>query len=150
MKLAAQIKNDQLQARAEVLALCGMEEEELNEMQFNAAMDCLEKVLETDEHGICELPKNTSFWLWWKEQWYRRDLVFMEGLRFDSMLMKYTYLLNAAPSKIGGIRIVLNSQADIRLMYLRCHRMSAQNQLVNNKGMEVSFHCLIKELASNK
>lgn len=142
---ASFIEKDFEEAREQVIALTGIAEDALNEMKFNAAMDCLEKVLGSDEHGIYELPKNVSFWLWWKEQWYRRDVQFINALQLDTTLLKYTCAMPA-----GKTRIVMHHETDVRDMYYRYHRMDANNPLVNSTGMEVSFHYLMKELANQK
>lgn len=133
------IATDILYTRAQVMALCNISEAELNELQYEGAMQCLHKVLQSDEHGISELPKTSAFWMWWREQWYRRDCQFIEALKFDTDLMAYTCTL---PGE--RMRVTLAGEADMRDMYLRYHRITADNPLVNNEQLEVSFHCLIK------
>jgi hypothetical protein len=129
----------------QVLALCELHPEDMASIQFEGAMICLDKVLQSDAHGITELPKTPAFWMWWREQWYRRDLAFIEALSFDTGLMKYTCALPGT-----RVRVVINGTASLCDMYLRYHRMAADNPLVNNTSLEVSFHCMLKELGPNK
>lgn len=138
------IATDIVCARAEVKALCNISDEELNQLQWDGAMLCLEKVLQSDEHGITELPKTTAFWMWWREQWYRRDAEFIEALKFDTELMQYTCTL---PGE--RMRVTLACEEDMRNMYLRYHRMATDNPLVNNQQLEVSFHCMLKSFGRN-
>ncbi len=145
MSIATQIVKDMNTAREQVIAMCGFEESELNQLQWEGAIQCLEKVLQSDAHGIAELPKTPAFWAWWREQWYRRDIAFIENLRFDSFFLKYTCAL---PGQ--SIRIMMDSQSALQAMYMMYHRISESNPLINSYSMEVSFHCLIKELASKK
>lgn len=137
------LATDIICARAQVMALCNLTEAELNELQYDGAMLCLEKVLQSDEHGIIELPKTTAFWMWWREQWYRRDCEFTDALKFDTELLAYTCAL---PGQ--RMRVTL-TDADMRDMYLRYHRMASDNPLVNNQQLEVSFHCMLKSFGRN-
>ncbi len=145
MNIAKQITNDMHEARKQVVALCNFTDEELNQLQWDAAIQCLEKVLQSDEFGIAELPKTSAFWAWWREQWYRRDMQFINALSFDCVLMKHTCALPAEKT-----RVVTESESSRRGMYMMYHRMTASNPLVNNSNMEVSFHYLVRELALNK
>jgi hypothetical protein len=132
-----------LTTRAQVMALCGISQEELNQLQWDGAMLCLEKVLQSDDHGIAELPKTTAFWMWWREQWYRRDVEFLEALKFDTDLMAYTCAL---PGQ--RMRVTIH-ESEMHEMYLRYHRMASDNPLVNNTQLEVSFHCMLKSFGRN-
>lgn len=145
MSIATQIIQDMHDARAQVMALCNFTDEDMNQLQWDGAIQCLEKVLQSDAHGIAELPKTQAFWLWWREQWYRRDLQFIDALRMDTTLMKYTCTLPGTCTRV----LLVNTRAR-QTMYLAYHRMTADNPLVNNHNMEVSFHYMIKNISSNK
>lgn len=133
------------EARELVLSICGYDEEELSQMQFTAAFECLEKVLGSDEYGITELPKTTDFWIWWKDQWYRRDRIFLDRLRFDAELQKYT---SVTPGHLTPL--VLHEQRDFRYIYSLYHRVATDNIYINSAGMEYSFHNdVIKHLSRN-
>jgi hypothetical protein len=142
MIMANHIATDMMQTRDQVLAICDLQPDALNELQFETALQCLEKVLQSDAHGIAELPKNAAFWAWWREQWYRRDVQFLTSLQWNVDLMKYTCLLPG-----GNTRVVLLGTSSMQSMYLRYHRVSIDNPLVNNRSIEVSFHCMLKDLS---
>lgn len=144
MSIATQIIQDIQDARAQVMVLCNFTEEEMNQHHWDGAMQCLEHVLQSDAHGMAELPKNKAFWIWWREQWYRRDVQFIDALLMDTTLMKYTCTLPGTRT-----RVLLVSTRAIQTMYLAYHRMTADNPLVNNRNMEVSFHCMIKSITSS-
>jgi hypothetical protein len=141
MSNAKTILKDIQNARDQVMELCGLTSEELAQLQWDGAMQCLHKVLGSDEYGIAELPKTSDFWLWWKDQWYRRDEAFLESLKFDVDRTQYTC---AFPGE--DLRLYLEGSAQMKGMYLRYHRMAGDNPLVNNNTMEVSFHQMIKDI----
>jgi hypothetical protein len=136
------ILTDMKQASEQIIAICNIEKDALNELQFDAAIQCLEKVLQSDTFGVYELPKNPGFWAWWLEQWYRRDLLFLNSLELDVELMKYTCTLPDSRA-----RVFVDTELKLKNMYLLFHRISEDNPLVNNNSLEVSFHCMLKDLS---
>jgi hypothetical protein len=145
MSQATIIIKEQQEARDQILVLCGFTEDRINELQWEGAIECLKKVLRSDEYGIYELPKSADFWLWWRDQWYRRDEQFLTSLKWDFDIDAYSCKL---PDQ--DTWMYLCSAADFGQMYLRYHRMTADNPLVNNNLMEASFHRMIKDIVRHK
>jgi hypothetical protein len=144
MNAAAAILKDMREAQEQVSALCGFTSEEIGDMQFASAFECLERVLGSDQYGIDQLPKTSAFWHWWKEQWFRRDEQFLNNIKFDIETGKHIALI-----KNEGY-LYVESASQFRQVYREYHRIDANNPEVNNNLMETSFHFMIKELAKNK
>lgn len=128
------------EARNTVLAMTGLTEEELSEMQFLLAYECLERIIAKDDYGKRELPLTGKFWDWWKDQWYRRDRVFLDSTVFDTELMKYV-----ARVPQYNFPIVLKNEEAIRSAYKLYHRVEPSNDLINNAVIEQSFYQLLRE-----
>lgn len=131
--------------RQEVLAITGIAEEELSEWIYEAALKCLKDILGSDEYGINELPKRPEFWGWWKAQWYRRDRMFLDRLKFNPSLLKYQILIPGT-----GTETYLHDQKHIRMAYELYHKVDRDNVYFNNGAIEYSYHQLIKCIGKSK
>jgi hypothetical protein len=132
------------EARKTILVMTGMTEEELNEMQWSAALECVERILRKDEYGKNEIPKQGKFWDWWKDQWYRRDRVFLDRLHFDTDLMKYSVKVPQNEREL-----ILHHESHVLYAYQLFHKVEPDNKLINSAVLEYSFSKLMRELKSN-
>jgi hypothetical protein len=128
------------EARTTILALINMSEDELSEMQFLCAYECLERIIGRDEYGKSELPKTAKFWDWWKDQWYRRDRVFLDRLKYDTDLMMYV-----AKVPQYEFPIVIKNEEAMRSAYKCYHRVEPENNLINSAVLEHGLHRLVRE-----
>ena len=132
------------ETRSNVLAFTGMNEEQLNTMQWNVALEVIQRVVRDDNYGKYELPKNSQFWDWWLDQWHRRDLIFLENLQFNAELMKFTITL---PQE-NNMRVVLPSDEEILIAYKKYHKVEQSNELINGSVMEVSFYSMLLRIST--
>lgn len=49
-------------------------------MLMDGGEEYLERLLCNDAHGISQLKYNKFFWMWWKNQWQRRNRIFLAEL----------------------------------------------------------------------
>ncbi len=139
------------ETRAMILSMCGLKEEALDNMRFEAAYEYLRVVLGVDAYGIDELPKHGMFWSWWFMQWHKRDLIFLDRLRFEPTLGKYTCRRpHEHGERVNNFQYVLHCPAHFRYFYGLYHCISKGNIYINSAVMEAGYHNLIKGLAKGK
>lgn len=128
------------ESRKTILALTGITQDELSEMQFLCAFECLERIIGKDEYGKQQLPQTSKFWDWWKDQWYRRDRVFLDRLVYDTEIMMYTVRVPQYDFPLA----VKNEEA-MRTAYKCYHRIDPDNNLINSSVVEYSFRNLVRQ-----
>jgi len=138
------LEEQKKETRSLILEMCKISEEELSEMQWLCAFECLEKVLVTDQYGMDELPKNREFWNWWLDQWHRRDKIFLEQMRFDAELQMYT-----CPFPGGTHRLILQNEDQYKYMYKLYHKVHQDNVYLNTPVIEYSFAQVFTEIVRN-
>lgn len=144
MNHTKRIYNRMQETREVVMALTGITTNELNELVYKRGIDCLKYVLRSDEYGITEMPKHPAFWSWWKMQWHRQDLFFMDRVKMNSTMDGFIANLPEM-----GKHVVLEDAEAVRGAYLILHK-TRNNIYLNTALIEQSYHGLMKEIANTK
>lgn len=114
-----QLHEEMQHARERVLALTGIRENDLNNMIIDGGEEWLKLVTRHNARALQFLPRTREFWGFWRKTWHQMDLVF---LAIDDHCR-------------------LNREMAI-FYYYETHRITLDNQNVNNSRVFAHYHLL--------
>jgi hypothetical protein len=124
------MNSNHLLRKALLMKLLDWDEFEYNHYQFESAFDYLDKVRQIDRFGICMLTTTKTFWIWWNNQWDRRNKILINDFQLD----KITWIPDH-----GTVLFV-------RQEYALTHYIKTLNIYPNRIVMEESYDGMINQL----
>lgn len=145
MNQAKKIRQQHRLTRAKIVTVTGLCIEHINEMYYEGAYDYLRNVLMADDYGLDVLPKTSEFWAWWRTEWHRIDVIFLNNIRTDMKVGKCTI-----QSPDDATHWAVYSPTDLAAHYIDYHEANHANVYINSAVMQASYHQLIKKLAKKR
>jgi len=78
MSAIKEVKNLQAATRQRVLDLLNWNDLQYGTFQMEQAYGYLNHIIPDDAWGKNHLPHTATFWAWWRNHWYKRDVQFLE------------------------------------------------------------------------
>ena len=72
------IKQQNFQVKEAVLQLLNCHSNHYNNLQYEVGLSYLEDEMELDELAVKEMAEMPLFWSWWRNQWIKRDITFLQ------------------------------------------------------------------------
>lgn len=121
--LIAELQREIAHTREEVLRLTGISLEKQDLLFVEAGLDWIEMITQGDRKAMELMPKMREFWGFWKKQWLRIDLQFIQTIGPGNM------------SRTGSA-----------IYYEGMHRISYENKLIANISTQAHYHIIRKHL----
>lgn len=81
MSHAFSIKTMQQVTRRQVMKLLEWDDLQYGTFQMERAYAYIDLTMGADVWGVKELKETASFWAWWRNHWYKRDLLFVDEVK---------------------------------------------------------------------
>jgi hypothetical protein len=135
------IKKQMQEVRTLVVDMCGIDEEQLNELIFNYAYEWLRQTIGHDQFGMQHLPRTGQFWAWWKMEWHKLD----QELLFNDQdgILQYSYLYNKWFGQLDKTYHI-NNAADMWQFYKHYHAPENHNFHINTVVLQSYRNLILK------